>query len=114
MIYLASPYTHPDRDVREIRFRAVCAFAAEMMRQGRHVFSPIAHTHPIAAHGLPGDWAFWESYDRDMIARCDEVAVLCLPGWEESKGVRAEIAIAVDLGLPVRYTTIEEIIGDPA
>lgn len=109
MIYLASPYTHPDPAIQEERFRAVCAYAATMMRQGLRVFSPIAHTHHIALCGLPGGWEFWEAYDRDMIARCDEVAVLCLPGWEESTGVRAEIAIAAELGLPVRYLDPEGV-----
>ena len=28
MIYLASPYTHPDRDVRQERFEAACRAAA--------------------------------------------------------------------------------------
>jgi hypothetical protein len=86
-----------------------------MMRRGMHVFSPIAHTHPIAAHGLPGDWDFWQTYDRLMLSRCDELAVLCLPGWRESVGVRAEIDIATRLGLPARFipeqsqTTIEGV-----
>ena len=107
MIYLASPYTHPDPVVQEERFHAVCRHAAEMMRCGIRVFSPISHTHPIAAHGLPGDWGFWKDYDRAFIEMCSEVLVLKLPGWEESKGVRAEIAIAEELGKPVRYVDVE-------
>jgi hypothetical protein len=103
LVYLASPYSHFDPAVQEARFQAVCRCAAEMMRGGDHVFSPIAHTHPIAAHGLPGDWEFWQSYDRLMLSRCNELAVLCLPGWRESVGVRAEIDIAGRLGLPARF-----------
>lgn len=57
----------------------------------------------------PGGWEFWEAYDRDMISRCDEVAVLRLSGWENSTGVRAEIAIAEELGLPVRYLDPEAV-----
>jgi len=103
MIYLASPYSHENPAVKEERFHAACACAAEMMRSGMHVFSPIAHTHPIAAHGLPGDWAYWQTYDRAMLSRCDELVVLCLPGWKESTGVQAEIKIARELGIPVRF-----------
>lgn len=103
LVYLASPYSHPTPAVREARFRAVCQCAAEMMRRGMHVFSPIAHAHPIAAHGLPGDWEFWQTYDRLMLSRCDELAVLCLPGWRESIGVREEIQIASELGLSARF-----------
>jgi len=103
LIYLASPYSHPDKQVREQRFQAACQQAATMMKAGELVFSPIAHTHPIAAFGLPGDWAFWQRYDRMMLSRCDELAVLPLDGWQKSIGVQAEIAIAKTLKLPVRF-----------
>ena len=101
MIYLASPYTHADPSVREARFQAVCRQAAEMMRRGVVVFSPIAHSHAIAAYGLPIEWAFWERFDRVFLERCDEVWVLALDGWSVSRGVQAEIAMARELGNPV-------------
>lgn len=103
MIYLASPYSHPDSAVREMRFRDACRAAAKLMRQGHAVFSPIAHSHCICAYGLPTDWRFWEPFDRLQIERCSEVVVLTLDGWEASQGVRAEILIATELGKPVRY-----------
>jgi len=109
MIYLASPYTHPDPAVREARFRAACRQAAEMLRCGIPVFSPIAYTHPIAAHGLPPEWDFWADYDRAFLEMCSDVWVLMLDGWRESKGVRAEIEIAVGLGKPVMYVEPDEM-----
>jgi len=66
------------------------------------VFSPIAHSHPLTRYGLPTDWTFWRRYDRAHMERCDELAVLMLDGWRESKGVRAEMAIARELNMPVR------------
>lgn len=103
MIYLASPYSHPDAANREQRFRAVCQAAARLMRSGRHVFSPIAHSHGIAEHGVPTDWSYWEAFDSHMMAACDELVVLMLPGWRESEGVQAEIDLALELDLPIRY-----------
>ena len=103
MIYLASPYSHPDSTIREERFRAACRAAAELMRNGNVVFSPVAHSHPIALHGLPTCWKFWERHDREQLTRCDEMAVLTIDGWRESEGVHAEIRIAAELGKPVRY-----------
>ncbi|MBI2191984.1 MAG: DUF1937 family protein [Planctomycetes bacterium] len=101
MIYLASPYSHPDPSVREARFQAACSQAAEMLRCGIPVFSPIAHTHPIAAYGLPLEWASWEKYDRVFLEMCSEVWILMLDGWRESKGVQAEMELARELGKPV-------------
>ena len=103
MIYLASPYSHPDPKVREARWREACRTAAFLMKGGQFVFSPIAHTHPIAEFGLPGGWEFWERFDREMLSACDELQVLMLDGWRESKGVSAEIRIAQELGLAVSY-----------
>jgi nucleoside 2-deoxyribosyltransferase len=103
MIYLASPYSHLDPAVREQRFRAACQAAVALLHAGRVVFSPIAHSHPLAQHGLPGNWQFWERYDRAFLERCDEVVVLMLDGWEESVGVQAEIRTAREFGKPVRY-----------
>ncbi len=118
LTYLASPYSHPDHYMRIARFILVCRVAAKLMEGGRYIFSPISHTHPIAelSDGLPVGWEFWEGYDRCMIACCDDLLVLRLPGWETSKGVQAEIKIATDHGQPVEYMdydltpTIEEVI----
>ena len=104
MIYLASPYSHADPEVMEDRFRRVCAVASRLMLQGLHIFSPIAHCHPIAVTGgLPKGWEFWGSYDKDIISKCDRFLVLRLPGWEESKGVQAEIKIWEEMGGTVEY-----------
>ena len=103
MIYLASPYSHKDKDVMIKRFDLVCEIAAQMMKEGKVLFCPIAHTHPIAQYGLPLNWEYWEKYDRVMLSKCSEVVVVKMDGWETSKGVAGEIRIAGELGLPVSY-----------
>lgn len=113
MIYLASPYSHPDAAVREHRFQMACRAAARLMRDGHTVFPPICHSHPIAQYGLPTDWSFWERQDREHLARCDEVVVLLLDGCRESRGVRAEIRLAEALGKPVRYLIPEGVVVSP-
>ncbi|MCP4566066.1 MAG: DUF1937 family protein [FCB group bacterium] len=103
LIYLASPYSHDDSDVRERRFNEVCRVAAKLMKGGEFVYSPIAHTHPIAQFGLPGDWSYWEVFDTLMLSKCDRMFVLMIDGWFESKGVQAEIRIAEKRGIPIKY-----------
>lgn len=102
MIYLASPYSDPDSAVMEQRFDAVCRKAGELMQAGHVIYSPIVHCHPIAVRvDLPREWTFWERFDREMLRNAREVWILKLPGWETSRGVQAERAIANELGIPV-------------
>lgn len=105
LVYLAAPYSHPDESVRESRFLIINAEASHLMRdRGLRIFSPISHSHSIAvAGGLPGDWDFWESFDRAILNVCFKMIVLTLPGWQESKGVTAEIALAKEMGIPIEY-----------
>jgi hypothetical protein len=106
MIYLASPYSHPDPVVREQRFREACRAAAALLLAGRTVYSPIAHSHPLVEHGVPTDWSFWERQDRAMLACCGELMVLMLDGWDQSAGVREEICIAREMGKPVQFVEV--------
>ena len=104
MIYLASPYSHINAGVRKKRYERAVSHAALLMReQGEAVFSPIAHSHPIALHGLDGTWETWAEMDLAIIALCLELVVLQLPGWDRSRGIKAEVAEAERLGILVTY-----------
>lgn len=104
--YLASPYTHPDKQVRQERYLAACRKAAELMLQGEVMFCPIAHSHPIAEcmpDGKAVDGDFWKKQDAPYIELCDKLIVYMLPGWEASSGIRHEIEVAQERGIPVVY-----------
>ncbi len=109
MIYLASPYSDPDPIVRKARYEAACDRAARMLAEGQLVYAPVVYGHALAERGLPGDWAFWEQHNHAMLSRSTSLLILTLPGWQESVGVRAEIAIARSLGLPVRHDALDDV-----
>lgn len=101
-IYLASPYTHEDPEVMDYRFNQVCEAAGALIQKGFLVFSPIAHTHPIAVVcNLPRHSDFWMKYDRTFIEWCDQLWVLDTDGWRQSRGIRMEVEIARELFKPV-------------
>jgi hypothetical protein len=102
VLYLASPYTHDDPAVRSARAREVARVAGRLIASGRMVYSPISHGVPIEASGeMAGHYEAWRRHNRNMIARCNDFAVLALPGWRESTGIVGEALVALDLGCDV-------------
>lgn len=90
--YLASPYSlYPYG--QEAAFADVAKIAARLIRDGRCIYSPILHTHPIAKFGDldPLDHGLWLKIDEANMERCDGLIVARMPGWDKSKGVRFEI-----------------------
>lgn len=110
MIYLASPYSHPESTVRESRFNEVCSKAAELIKDGYIVFCPIAMSHPIANldRSLSTDFESWKDLDRYFLNMSDEVWVYQIPGWDASKGVKWEIEYAQKNRKVVRYLSYKE------
>ena len=102
-IYLASPYSGTKAQEIE-RYRWACQMAAAIIKDGHCVFSPIAHSHGIAVHGgLSGDHGAWMRQNQEWMDWADELWVLTLDGWKESKGVAWEIERAESINKPVRY-----------
>ena len=105
-IYLATPYSDSDPAVMLHRFNVVTEVSAKLMMQGKFVFSPITHSHPIAQYmdaEKRVSWEYWERFDTEFMSWCREVYVLMLPGWKESVGVQAEIKLANRLGKHITY-----------
>ena len=106
-IYMGSPYTGTPEQQQE-RYEQARWATAQLLKAGTVVYSPIVHCHDLAlCHQLPGSIDFWRWYDLAMIEAAHTLFVLTLPGWEESKGLRWEINLATDLGMPIRRADIE-------
>lgn len=104
IVYLASPYSHPNPIVQRQRFHDVCLAAAALMRKGHIIYSPIAHCHPIATFGrLDTDAVSWRRHNFAFLAVASEFWVLELDGWEDSEGIAAEIQEADRLRKMIRY-----------
>ena len=107
--YLASPYTHKDKSVQKERAAAVTKAAVDLLKREVFVFAPISYNAPWEQFDLPGDWQFWEKFDKAFVDKMDGVIVFQIPGWKESVGVTAEIEYAKSIGKPVYYLTEEQI-----
>ena len=106
LIYLASPYSHPDPEVRLYRARMAAQATTALIRQGLVVHSPIAHSVgllQLTNVDLGHEFAAWERQDLGVIAAATSIVVLMLPGWERSVGIRRELDFARRRGLMPFY-----------
>lgn len=110
LIYVGTPYTRYDGGI-ERAFVDACKVTARLVERGLNVYSPIAHTHPIATHGGldPLDLTLWLDFDAAMMLKSDAMIVARLPGWERSSGVRHEIDVFVQADKPVFHMDCERL-----
>jgi hypothetical protein len=100
--YLATPYTKYPLGI-DRAFKDASEQAAIFIRRGINVFSPIAHTHPIAVHGRmdPLDFKMWlKAQESFMKASCG--VIFCkLISWEISYGMNEEKKIFLSDNKPL-------------
>ncbi|WP_339347331.1 DUF1937 family protein [uncultured Sphingomonas sp.] len=105
MIYLSVPYSSPDSNIRADRVARVRREMARMMAQGHLTVCPVAMNHEaieqLADAGDPGG-SYWRQLEAGLAAVCDELVVVAVEGWRESRGVQREIALFKDQAKPVR------------
>lgn len=104
LVYLATPYSKYIGGI-EHAFIAAAALAGRLLQRGISVYSPIAHTHPIAIHGRidPLDHSIWLPFDEAMMKASSALLVAQMSGWNESKGILHEIKFFAEAGKPVFY-----------
>lgn len=108
LVYLGTPYSKYPTGL-EAAFRDAAALAAKLLKMGIKVYSPIAHTHPIAQYGQidPLDHSIWLPFDQAIMDKAGAMLVAKMPGWRESKGIAHEIGVFAQAEKPVFYLDID-------
>jgi hypothetical protein len=103
VIYLASAIRPKGDQTLRGNINYAKKIALELWAKGFAVFCPAANTDlphsKSLALGLPEQQ--WLDADLEILMRCD--AVVVAPNWEQSIGVKGEIAFAEDNDIPVFY-----------
>ncbi len=109
--YLASPYSHPFDELKNLRYEAVNRVGAILCKKNLIVIEPIAMCHSKSLqYDLPTGYEYWKTRDRTFVEiSTGGVIVLCIPGWIESVGVSDEIQYAQSLGHEVFYLSLEDV-----
>lgn len=102
LCYLATPYSKYPPGIEQA-FVDAAKLAALLLPSGLKVYSPIAHTHPLAIHGKidPLDHAIWMPFDEAMMTAADVLLVAHMHGWQESYGIAHEIRFFENAGKPI-------------
>ncbi len=92
LIYVGTPYTKYPAGIEQA-FIDACKLTGRLLQEGLKVYSPIAHTHPIAVHAQidPLDHDIWLPFDQAIMAKSDAMIIATLEGWDTSRGVAYEI-----------------------
>jgi len=102
LAYLATPYSkYPDGP--QTAFVHACKLAGRLLRAGVKLYSPIAHTHPIASYANIDllDLSIWLPFDEAMMRACDVLIVAQLPTWQTSIGIAHEVAFFTRAEKPI-------------
>jgi hypothetical protein len=104
--YLATPYSKFVSGIGDA-FELACKSASLLVRAGVPVFSPIAHSHPIALYGFldPLDHAVWLPADDPFMRAACGLLVVKAQGWDESFGIGEEVKAFAAMGKPVRHVS---------
>lgn len=110
LVYVGSPYSRYPGDIHQA-FVDVSRLMGQLVAEGLKVYSPIAHTHPIAIYGGldPLDHKIWLPFNMAIIRKSDAMLVAKMSGWDRSKGVREEIGIFKEQGKPVHYLDVNSL-----
>lgn len=102
-IFLACPYGD-DYEEQEFRFEQVTKYTCKLINNGHIVYSPITYGHTLNKYDdLGNKLDFWMKQNLWILESCDCLAVLKLPQWHESMGVKEEIDIAKSLNKQIWY-----------
>ena len=104
LVYLATNYSKFPGGIQKA-FEEASKLAARLIVNHIKIFSPIAHTHPIAMYGEvnPYDHSIWLELDESMMRASQALLVAEFEGWKESYGVDQEIKIFTRDGKPIHY-----------
>ena len=102
-IFLACPYGNNPIE-QQMRFEQVTKSAGRLMEDGHIVYSPITYGHTINKYNkLGNDLEFWIKQNEWIFQVCDCLAVLRLPDWQKSLGIKKEIELAKKYNKEIWY-----------
>ncbi len=97
VLYLAAPYWHERKEVRDFRANTARACARRLIEHNCMVYCPFIYSYGLETAPRGGE-EYWRAHSLLMAQRCDEIMIIELDGWKDSAGVMKEIEIFKERG----------------
>jgi predicted RNase H-like HicB family nuclease len=117
LVYVAAPYTAKTAEGKEDvpaimkRMETFSLCLEQMVKVNIKPTSGLMmHLVRCYTTDLPGDWKFWGGYSTVILKKCNYLVVLMMEGWNQSTGVKEEIAIAKDEGIDIIYLHPDQVL----
>lgn len=101
MIYVAAPFWHDDQNIRNYRRRKAIEYSEKLFYKGQLFYSPLLYSERFK--DKKAKEGFWLQHGLKMVEVCTAMHILCLEGWEDSSGVKGEVARAEKMGMEIIY-----------
>ncbi len=102
IVYVSAPFVGDGtKNCIEENIKKAKEYANALANKGIGVFCPNAHDIQPTALDLTKRQRFFYEMDSEFLVRSD--ALVAIPEWETSFGVRHEVEIAKEMGLPIFY-----------
>lgn len=103
VVYVAGKFTSENAWLIHRNVHRAEALAMAVAEAGAMPLTP--HLNTKNFHGTMSE-EFWYAGTLELLRRCD--AMILVPGWEDSKGVKAEVEEARKRGMPI-FERVEEL-----
>lgn len=107
LTYLAGPYYHADQSVIDQRMQTMYQIDGYLSSNGYFIVTPLYKVETAKHYSIVDTFDFWEKYCYQLLDRCDQMIILDISGWKESKGVLAEIRYCMDHDIPVYVIDVD-------
>lgn len=99
LVYLAVPYSHPEWGIRRARYEQAIEAVDALLKRGVMVMCGRVLVEELRTEDPEALWPLF----RTLIDHADEMWILALPGYSESRGIRRELEYALKQNKRVRY-----------
>ena len=110
LVYISCPFGHSNDYIVQNRVNISNSYYAHLLKNNINAISPLTVGNVLRTYIPEHQWdsKFWMPIDLHLLEKCDEMHVMCLAGWRNSKGVKEEIEFCERVGIPVKYISIVE------